>query len=261
MPDFKKSYDFIISLGRFCHTTALLANNGLKVIDGPWDWSGTAHRETIYGRIECLYKGFENYFNKEDFVPFDSYKQDLYTDWCNEAIGTNGQMIGAPDTNVRGAYYNKRTRTYYLHDFSAKSSLDEQFPQIKEKYARRFMRTLNFIKASNSVLLVYMNNMADQRRNMPLETSQVLRVMHELRAKYPAITLDLYMFDHSSAFDGKRYQRIVHDVGIIRYLSNHHDVFPATDQVLGHRADDLMMPISICYILSKIELTDKHKMI
>ncbi len=261
MPDFKKKYDFIISLGRFCHTTALLANNGLKIIDGPWDWSGTAHRETVYGRIECLYKGFGNYFNKRDFVPFSSYKQDLYMDWCNEAIKTNGKKAGDPDTNVEGVYYNERTRTYYLHDFSAKSSLDEQFPQIKEKYARRFMRTLNFIKASNSVLLVYMNNMADQRRNMPLETSQVLRVMHELRAKYPSITLDLYMFDHSSAFNGEHFQRIVHDVGIIRYLSNHHDVFPATDQVLGHCANGLMMPISVCYILSKIELTDKHKMI
>ncbi len=101
MTDIIKKYDFIVSLGRFCHTTAMLNNNNLKIIDGPWDWT----------------------------------------------------------------------------------SFKEQFPQVAKKYQRRAERVLNFIKYSDSILLVYMNNIADQQRNLPLDEKKVLRVMKKLRKK------------------------------------------------------------------------------
>ena len=54
MSEIIKKYDFIISLGRLCHVSAMLANNGLKVVNGPWDWSGTAYTSTIYNRLKNL---------------------------------------------------------------------------------------------------------------------------------------------------------------------------------------------------------------
>lgn len=58
MSEIIKKYDFIISLGRLCHVSAMLANNGLKVVNGPWDWSGTAYTSTIYNRLKNLKKRF-----------------------------------------------------------------------------------------------------------------------------------------------------------------------------------------------------------
>ena len=106
-----------------------------------------------------------------------------------------------------------------------------------------------------------MSHIADQRRDMPLNENKVIRLMAELRDEYPGKTIDLYMFDHSPHFKGENFQRIILDVGIVRYLSNHDEVFPATDTDPRHTADGLMMPQSVCYILSKVLLTDRNKMI
>ena len=64
MSEIIKKYDFIISLGRLCHVSAMLANNGLKVVNGPWDWSGTAYTSTIYNRLKNLKKGFKHFFDE-----------------------------------------------------------------------------------------------------------------------------------------------------------------------------------------------------
>lgn len=267
MSEIIKKYDFIISLGRMCHVSAMLANNGLKVVNGPWDWSGTAHTSTIYNRLKSLRKGFRHWFDEKDFVDFEPYKDDLFGSWCYEAVkpvsevSNNAPHQNNENYNPEHGYFNMRTKTYYLHDFYERPSFKEQFPTIAQKYHRRMERTLNFIKNSNSVLLVYMNHIADQRKDMPLNEDKVIRLMAELRNKYSGKTIDLYMFDHSPYFKGENFQRIILDVGIIRYVSNHDEVFPPTDTDTRHIADGLMMPQSVCYVLSKILLTDRHKVI
>lgn len=69
------------------------------------------------------------------------------------------------------------------------------------------------------------------------------------------------MFDHSPVFHNGNYVRSVLDVGVIRYISNHDEVFPEDDNDIRHQANSLMMPKSICRILEHIKLTDKFKMI
>lgn len=264
MQNFVKKYDFILSLGRCCHVTDLLAKNGLKCIDGPWDWSGTAYKETIYNRIKSLYNGFNGFFDKKNFVDFEPYKDDLYKDWFYEAlrpININSNCQKTENVNPEKPYYNKKTKTYYMHDFHKYPDFDTQFLNIKEKYMRRARRTLNFIKFSESILLVYMSHIADQRRDLYLDNRIIVKLMSKLRKKYPNKIIDLFIFDHDSKFHGENFYRDVIDVGIIRYVSNHDDVFPETDENPKHIADGLMMPKSICYILSKIELTDRHIMI
>lgn len=268
-----KEYDFVISLGRFCHTSGILNQNGLKIVDGPFDFSGTSHRETIYNRIEWFYKGFENYFDKKDFIKFatPADKTKLYTGWYIDAVRpvTDKKMQQtiredtekAMKTDVCIGYYNTRTQTYYIHDWKKGEEFDRQFDLINEKYLRRIQRTENYIRCSNSILFVYMNHLGDQRLDLPLESTRVVQIMNKLRQKYPGKTIDLYMFDHDPAFSGENFRRDVLDVGIIRYVSNHDDVFPPEDTNPKHIADRLMMPKSICSILSKIKLTDKHKMI
>jgi hypothetical protein len=274
MHDIMKEYDFIISLGRFCRTSDILNANGLKIVDGPYDWSGTAHKETIYNRIEWFYKGFENYFDKKDFIKFatPADKADLYQDWYCDAV-RHGRTSKKQQQKIREGvekfmktdvcigYYNTRTQTYYIHDWKMDEGFDSQFASIREKYLRRIRRTENYIRYSNSILFVYMNHLGDQHRDMPLESKEVVRVMNELRSKFPDKTIDLYMFDHDPSFNGERFRCDVLDVGIIRFVSNHDNVFPPKDKNPKHICDGMMMPKSVCYILSKIKLTDKHKLI
>lgn len=266
MSEILKKYDFIISLGRMCHVSAMLANNGLKIVNGPWDWLATSDAETIYKRIESLYKGKEGKFHKRDFKSWEPYQHKFFQDWCDDAVKPEPQTSSAEEAplpkNRQGhGYYNVKNKTFYLHDFFEEPDFGKQLSAISKKYMRRFQRTLNFIEHSERVLLVYMNHLADQRLDLPLNANKVIRLMEKLRRRYPGKTIDLYMFDHSPHFKGENFQRIILDVGIVRYLSNHDEVFPATDTDPRHTADGLMMPQSVCYILSKVLLTDRNKMI
>lgn len=253
MNDVPIEYDFIISIGRFCHCTALLANNGLKIIDGPWDWSGTVYEDVMYERIKALRKGFCNHFNKRDFVNFEYIEEEFRRYFNEDAIRPGGATT--PYCKPKG-YYNKRTKTYFTHDFREGIPFDEEFRNVREKYMRRYTRTLNMIKRSRRTLLVYMSHIAEQGRDLPLNTKKVLREMSKLRKAYPNSIIDLYMFDHNPSFSGTNFRREVIDAGIVRYHSNHDDVFPSNDTNTKHIADGLMMPQSICYILSKLALSN-----
>ena len=81
MSEIIKKYDFIISLGRLCHVSAMLANYGLKVVNGSWDWSGTAYTSTIYNRLKNLKKGFKHFFDEKEFVDLEPLRDDLLNGW------------------------------------------------------------------------------------------------------------------------------------------------------------------------------------
>lgn len=263
-------YDFIISIGRFCHTSGLLAAHNLKLFNGPWDWSGTYCEDVIYDRIERLYKGFDDYLNKADFVVWDSYKDGFFQDSFFDApkpksISVECQMsnqdISAPPEIWDIQYYNIHTNTYYIHDFHNIPSFDEQFDEFHKKYSRRFSRTLDLMKSKNHILLVYMNNIAEQRRNLSLDSKRVLSAMRKLRGAYPNKIIDLYMFDHSDEYHDLSFKCDILEDGIIRFTSNHYDVFSSDDTDPRHNTNGWMMPKSICYILKNIsltELTDKN---
>lgn len=268
MSEIIKKYDFIISLGRMCHVSDMLSHNNLKVVNGPWDWLATSDTDTIYHNIECLYKGFKNFLNRNDLKSWEPYKYKFFERWNNNAV--KAKPIEYVNNHTRNyhisdsmgkAYYNIRTKTFYLHDFYENPSFDEQYKQVYKKYERRNQRTLNYIQQSDKILLIYMSHLADQILDLPLNVNKIIKRMNKLRKKYPNKTIDLYMFDHNPNFHDIDYQRIVHDVGIIQYLSNHDEVYPSSDTDVRHIADSLMMPKAICHILSQIALTDRHKMI
>ena len=273
MSEIIKKYDFIMSIGRFCHTTAMLNNHGLKLFDGPWDWSGTGRAEGIYKRLEALTKGFNGWFNKKDFVKMDPQYSSEIEDgtflnpsrWSPPSLNsqkhqlTNTQFPIAINPEVR--FYNTKTLTYYGHDFHEKPQFNEQWDAFYKRYIRRSRRILKFIQAANSILLVYMSHIADQRKDIILDDNLIIQHMEKLRKKYPTKTIDLYIFKHSPNMHNGDYLRQVLDVGIINYYSNHDEVWPSNDPICSHAANNFMMPISICKILEKISLTDKFKMI
>jgi hypothetical protein len=264
MGDIVKEYDFILSLGRCCHVTEILHNNGLKVIDGPYDWSGTARCATVYNRIKYLYKGFKHYFDKKDFVDEEPYKDEFGTciNWNSPKHIVQTAPKQNPSKRPKEKFiYNKKTNTYYHHDFFEGTSFDEQFDAVQAKYVRRIKRTEKYIKLSDSILLVYLSHIGEQHRNLPLESEKVVRIMKKLRKKFPNKTIDLYMFDHDPSFNNGKYGREVLDIGIIRYKSNHDDTFPLDDNDIHHWVSIWLAPQAVCKILSHIALTNKHKII
>jgi hypothetical protein len=241
-------------LGRFCHTKEILAANNLQIMDGPYDWSGTASKETVYNRLMWFYKGFKHYFDRKDFVDFAPYKMELLE-------GQTGNLENWHNAPHYVEKYNKKTNTYFIHDFFDNASFDDQFEAIKEKYMRRIKRTEKYLKQSSSVLFVYMNHLADQKRDLPLESEKVIRIMNKLRKKFPNKTIDLYMFDHDPSYTDGQYGREILDIGIVRYKSNHDDIFPADDPDPRHWISEWMAPKSVCSILEHIRLTNKHRII
>lgn len=259
-----KHYDLIFSLGRCCHCAGLLEANNLRLFDGPWDWSGTGRKSGIYKRLEALCKGFDGWFNEKDFKEMDQKYAHHLTEGMVPYAPKTRQAINNPPKpleNPEKWYFNPKTRTYYAHDFHVNPSFKEQWPAFKKRYERRIDRAMSFIKEADSVLLVYMNHIADQRKDLPLDRIKTLQLLKRIRAKYPDKKIDLYMFNHSPNLTDGQYVREVWDVGVVNYISNHEDVFPDTDETKGHFSGIFMMPKSICRILEQINLTDKFEMI
>lgn len=260
-----KKYDFIMSIGRFCHCTAMLNNHGLKLFDGPWDWSGTGRVEGIYKRLDALTNGFDGWFNREDFVHFEEPDSLMLTDFTDpNALRPHKEIKSDLLPEIYSPmcwFYNKSTLTYYGHDFKSEATFDSQWEEFIKKYKRRIYRTESFINASDKILLVYMSHIADQKRDLPLDFNIVIELMKNIRKRYPGKEIDLYMFTHRNDIKGDLYFRQVWDVGIVNYFSNHENVFPAKDSNISHQANGFMMPKSICKILEKIALTDKFNMI
>lgn len=256
-----KKYDYVITLGKLCHCSSLLNNNGLKLFDGPWDWSGTGKADGIYKRIKALYKDFDHWLNYKDFTPVHP-KYDCELGGFTQAVLNKkaAENLQAP-AHKELPMYNTRTLTYYYHDFFEDKPFKEQFSAFKKKYERRWERNRSFIEAADSVLLIYISHLADQKKDVCLNDAKIVSHIKRLRAKYPNKNIDLYMFDHSPVFHNGNYVRSVLDVGVIRYISNHDEVFPEDDNDIRHQANLLMMPKSICRILEHIKLTDKFKMI
>ena len=263
MTEIIKRYDLVIPIGRFCHCAGLLNNYGLKLFDGPWDWSGTGREEGIYKRLEALTQGFDGWFEREDFVPLDGENALYLTDYTEpsaprpEYIFQKRMLAPSPDI----WFYNKKTFTYYGHDFKINIAFDKQFDLIKTRYLRRFRRIEKFIQSANSILLVYMCHIADQKRDLHLDENMVLKYMSDLRCKYKDKVIDLYMFEHNHDIVDDDWKRYILDVGIIRYESNHDNVWDTNDKNPKHQANEFMMPKSVCNILEQITLTDKFKMI
>ena len=126
----KRKFDLIFSIGHRCFTSLMLRQNNLQVASFPFDWLlNTEYKQSI----SFLCSNFENFLEKEDL--------ELAENEGNEFHNT---------------YKNKRTTFSLVHDFPVNVDFDKQFEIVKSKYKKRAMRLIEKIKASNTVLLVYL---------------------------------------------------------------------------------------------------------
>lgn len=110
-----KSYAHYISLGHFCSVALELERMGLRSASYPFDWLITPDMRSVRRMIETDFEVFLN----EDMLVRDAQKPSVYI--------------------------NRDTGFSFVHDFKRGSSLRDQLPAVKEKYARRIDRFFNDI--------------------------------------------------------------------------------------------------------------------
>ncbi len=107
-------FENIISLGQNCLVASALAKHGLRSTSGPFDWCTSNFMQGVIPLIE------------NDFADFMDYK--------NLAI-----------SHIDKAFDDTKYKINYSHD--VKTSLDEDYDLIREKYARRIDRFRKMIKS------------------------------------------------------------------------------------------------------------------
>ena len=126
-------YDLIYSVGANCGCSMYMLRNKLRSTSGPFDWLTHANFET---RMKLILRRFEHFLEIEDlkFLPKDPKMfNDEFCDY----------------------YENTANGFYYFHDFPKDIPLDESFPEVKEKYARRCNRFLNNLDSEQKILLLW----------------------------------------------------------------------------------------------------------
>jgi len=160
-----KSYDIAFSMGFSCGGTMALRRAGLQYASYPLDWVGTPG---IQAGADMILSRFRDWLDKEDL----------------ELFAVRG---GSFQMNI---YRNRRTGFGFAHDFSRFRRLDEIFPEVAAKYARRCERFLDGLAKAKSALVVYVERPIDVRR----PNDALLRARQTLTKACPACEFDLVYF-------------------------------------------------------------------
>lgn len=132
----KNKYDIVYSIGHDCACSMYLKKHNLRVAAGPLDWltSVPAHM-----RFDMILNNFDGFMNIEDF----------------EFVTKNPNIVNDEKCDY---YKNRRTGLYFYHDFPTGVALEESFPNVSEKYARRIKRFYDNIQKCEHVLLVWFSH-------------------------------------------------------------------------------------------------------
>ncbi len=161
----KKYYHFIFSMGGACSCASVLIRKGLRKSSGPFDWIAGSD---FIARSEFLSTNFAHFIDKGDLI------------FKNENNGDKN--------NLCDVYLNKRNQLIFNHDFPTGTPFNESYPIVRQKYERRIKRLFDNIKASKTVLLVFIEP-PDQKKNF--SASELTSSMEKVRNVFPNSKIDL----------------------------------------------------------------------
>ena len=159
----KKKYDLIFSLGEVCPCTIVLRATGLQWFSYPFDW---LFGSSFVGRCQILATRFARYIDKED-LEFSYEERSIR---CR-------------------AYHNKYNDITFNHDFPKDKSLDESYPQVREKYDRRIRRLLSSIERSADVLIVWIE--VSVTNHVVLDRQEIIEGYNLIKDAFPGTSIDL----------------------------------------------------------------------
>lgn len=161
---FKEKYDFIFSLGAACLCTQTLRMCDLQYASYPFDW---VYGSTLKERALMLKNSFPDWLPK-DFL---------------ECVGE--QLV---EKIPKLVYKNSITGIVFNHDFSLHEDFEVSYPTVKAKYDRRIARLYKSIRASRTVLMVYIK----QPNADVMETNEeIIEAQKNVSSKFPGVKIHL----------------------------------------------------------------------
>lgn len=200
-----KKYDIIYSIGSDCACAKYLRILGLRKASGPFDWVKSAPFES---RIELILNKFAGFFEKEDlaFFPPENVDEPGKTHNCQ----------------------NLKTGFCFIHDFPYSQSLDESYPDVSAKYARRITRFYQFIEQNKKVLLVWFS------RTSVVEDEVLKKYKEHLEQKFGK-NIELLIIENADlAPHQPKDQSIMLAEGITRYFAETEKQEKGFDKLCGN---------------------------
>ncbi len=196
----KQKYDLIFSVGEACSCTSALRGADLQLKSYPLDW---LFGSDFIGRCKIVASRFNRFIEKNDLE---------YT-YSERSISCD-------------AYHNKYNDLTFNHDFATGRPLDETYPAVSEKYARRISRLLESIDKSQRVLVVYIETPV--KDHDIVDNKDLIRGHQIIADAFPDTVVDLLYFSNSNS---KKQTEQVSD-HIIRIYDDYKDKTSELDYVV-----------------------------
>ena len=145
------TYDLVIPLGYACSCSQTLRRAGLQLLSFPWDWVGVPPPSE---KCRAICEGFKDWMNLEDL-----------------------KWVGANDTYGHEEVLNTRNDLIILHDFAAGVPIEDQYPAVAGKYARRIERLDRCLRAARKVLLVCIDAPVTPEPTTPDDCRKAIEIM------------------------------------------------------------------------------------
>lgn len=212
-------FDLVFSVGEDCSAAMHLRQAGLRDCSSPFDWICHASFLTPF---DLLATGLRGFLEKE-----------------------NLRWFPKPASGMRDAktenYEDRRTGYYFYHDFPVGQSLDESYPQVKEKYDRRIRRLDGRLRQGGNVLLVWWS------RDKKIQDDEARAALEKVQAAYPASRFHLLMFENDLTVKvGQIREEAVSD-RIIRIVGN---ICPNLGETTGYRptTQKVLRKLGVSYV-------------
>ena len=218
----KKHYDLIFGVGRACSCSQCLRAAGLQLASFPWDWVGDPG---AIGRIDIICNGFKDWMNLEDLE-----RREPHTIYVKEYV------------------FNKRNGLLFLHDFKDGAPLDEQFPKIAEKYARRITRLNSCIQSAKAPVLVVCIDAPHLTEPTTLDEIRMCR--QRLSEKYPKTAFEFLLVNRDQTRNFEDRIEEEPEPGLMRVAFEYKDKSP------GRPLFAVDIPLMAAYLKSRFTVRD-----
>ena len=192
-------YDLILPLGEACSCSQSLRTAGLQFASFPWDWIAT---HDIRKLVEMDCSCGKDFMRKEDMVKLEP-KGDHPMDF----------------------YHNVRLDIYHNHDFPRGVPLDTSFPAVAEKYARRFRRQDNLLRAAQRPVLLLR---IDSPIMIPTTLDECRYARRRFAESFPGKKFDFCLFslDRARSFDDRIEEEV--EPGFLHVVFDYADHTPGS---------------------------------
>jgi len=198
--------NYIISLGKQCHTAQFLKDNKLKKCSYPFDWIFSWHQSHNYGKnhiiVDCLDNHFKIFLNKK-----------YYNGISHEKYGERVFLHRSPISHDGYGYYERCVQRLYM--------------LLKKKERKMFMiiNTNNSNKDINLDSIKYLNNILKKYT----ENFDILVITHKINKKqqysYGIYDNNIHYFKVCtlSSSNGRRFENDLDNVYLQKIIFDHFD--------------------------------------